>query len=78
MTDNETIRELSEIADTMECLGDLRKATVMRKALKLIKDNAADEFDVELAESMFSKRELAQLYVKKLRELEALKKGVKQ
>lgn len=37
-------------------------------------DGEVDEFDVALAENMFTKHELAKLYVKKLTELEALKK----
>ena len=37
-------------------------------------NNCIDEFDVELAMNMFTKRELAQMYVKKLYELEALKR----
>ena len=36
-----------------------------------------DADDVRLAEAMFSKRELAELYVKKLNELERLKTQVK-
>ena len=77
MTTNEIIKELTNIAVIMTQLGDLHKATVIREALKLIdKSNtsgAVDEFDVALVEAMFTKHELAQLYVMKLKELEAIK-----
>lgn len=70
MTQNEIIKELTNIAVIMTQLGDLHKATVIREALKLIDKSdtpaAVDEFDVALAETMFSKHELAQLYVKAL------------
>ena len=77
MTPNETIKELTNIAVIMTQLGDLHKAMVIREALKLIdKSNtsgAGDELAVALAEAMFSKHELAELYVKKLTELEVIK-----
>lgn len=77
MTPNEIIKELTNIAVIMTQLGDLHKAMVIREALKLLEKSdtpgAVDEFDVALAEAMFSKHELAQLYVKKLKELEAIK-----
>lgn len=77
MPTNEIIEELTNIAVIMTQLGDLHKATVIREALKLIDKSdtpgVVDEFDVALAETMFSKHELAQLYVKKLKELEAIK-----
>lgn len=77
MTDNEIIKELTDIAVIMAQLGDLRKAAVIREALKLINRNKTafevDEFAVMLAESMFTKRELARLYVKTLTELEVMK-----
>lgn len=72
MTPNEIIKELTNIAVIMTQLGDLHKAMVIREALKLIVKSdtpgAVDEFDVTLAETMFSKHELAQLYVKALNE----------
>lgn len=72
MTPNEIIKELTNIAVIMTQLGDLHKATVIREALKLIDKSdtpsVVDEFDVALAETMFSKHELAQLYVKALNE----------
>lgn len=72
MTPNEIIKELTNIAVIMTQLGDLHKATVIREALKLIVKSdtpgAVDEFDVALAEAMFSKHELARLYVKALNE----------
>lgn len=77
MTPNEIIKELTNIAVIMTQLGDLHKAMVIREALKLLEKSdtpgAVDDFDVALAESMFTKRELAQLYVMKLKELEAIK-----
>lgn len=77
MTPNEIIKELTNIAVIMTQLGDLHKAMIIREALKLIEKSdtpgAVDDFDVALAESMFTKRELAQLYVMKLKELEAIK-----
>lgn len=77
MTPDEIIKELTNIAVIMTQLGDLHKAMVIREALKLIEKSdtpgAVDDFDVALAESMFTKRELAQLYVMKLKELEAIK-----
>lgn len=73
MTSNEVIKELTNIAVIMTQLGDLHKAAVMREAIRLINEDTVDEFDVALAENMFTKHELAQLYVKKLTELEALK-----
>lgn len=77
MTPNEIIKELTNIAVIMTQLGDLHKAMIIREALKLIdKSNTPgtfDDFDVTLAEAMFSKRELAQLYIMKLKELEVIK-----
>jgi hypothetical protein len=77
MTPNEIIKELTNIAVIMTQLGDLHKAMVIREALKLLEKSdtlgAVDDFDVALAETMFTKRELAQLYVMKLKELEAIK-----
>lgn len=72
MTPNEIIKELTNIAVIMTQLGDFHKATVIREALKLIDKldtlGTVDDFDVFLAETMFSKHELAQLYVKALNE----------
>lgn len=77
MTPDEIIKELTNIAVIMTQLGDLHKAMVIREALKLLEKTdtpgAVDELDVILAESMFTKRELARLYVMKLKELEAIK-----
>lgn len=77
MTPNEIIKELTDIAVIMTQLGDLHKAMVIREALKLLEKTdthgAVDDFDVALAETMFTKRELARLYVMKLNELEAIK-----
>lgn len=79
MTPNEIIKELTNIAVIMTQLGDLHKAMIIREALKLIDKSdtpgTVDEFDVALAEVMFSKHELAQLYVKALNERDG-KEGV--
>lgn len=81
MTPNEIIKELTDIAVIMTQLGDLHKAMIIREALKLLEKSdtsgAVDDFDVFLAETMFSKHELAQLYAKKLTELEELKKQLR-
>lgn len=75
MTVSETIKKLSEIATIMQQLGDLQKANTIFEAVKVLEqiNKSADKFDVSLAESMFTKRELARLYVKKLKEIEKLK-----
>ena len=70
----ELIERLENVADTMKQLGDLPKAKACSDAAEALKDfTLPDEFDIALAENMFSKHELARLYVKKLEELERLK-----
>lgn len=37
MTEETIIKELSEMHDVMRCLGDIKKAKVLKEAVKLIK-----------------------------------------
>ena len=69
------IYKLKNMSTVMRQIGDLEKAQVCDDAIVALEQKAisSNEFDIELAESMFSKRELAELYVKKLKEVERLK-----
>lgn len=69
------IDKLKNTANIMMQLGDLQKANTCFEAVKVLEqiNKSADEFDVSLAESMFTKHELAKMYVAKIKEIEKLK-----
>lgn len=69
------IDKLKNTASILQQLGDLQKANTCFEAAKVLEQTttSADELDIALAENMFTKHELANLYVGKIKEIEKLK-----